>query len=204
MKHGHHHYRYLLWATLFVLSLVHGPLSAQEPAVDSHQWSQRYDPYFRTFAARYFGPHYDWRWFKAQAIAESSLDMEATSPSGARGIMQVLPSTYEDIRAEQPYFGTLDDAKWNVAAGIYYLAQLFRSWPGLPEQERLYLAFASYNAGYQRIRNAYRRVPDGKNARWEEVKAYVPAETRAYVERIRRLMEEQQQPLRLVQISPYD
>jgi soluble lytic murein transglycosylase-like protein len=51
--------------------------------------SERYDPTFRKYTKRYFGPAFDWRLFKAQAIAESNLNVGARSPVGARGIMQL-------------------------------------------------------------------------------------------------------------------
>ena len=33
--------------------------------------SARYDPTFRKYSRRYFGPAFDWRYFKAQGFAES-------------------------------------------------------------------------------------------------------------------------------------
>ena len=29
--------------------------------VHSEQWTRDYDPHFRKYAKRYFGPHFDWR-----------------------------------------------------------------------------------------------------------------------------------------------
>ena len=52
-----------------------------------------YDRLFRKYTKHYFGPHFDWRWFKAQGIAESGLRPNAHSSAGAKGIMQILPAT---------------------------------------------------------------------------------------------------------------
>ncbi len=173
--------------------------------VESPVWDDRYDGYFRKFTERFFGPHFDWRWFKAQAIAESSLNANATSPLGAVGLMQILPTTYQDIQAHQRYFGSLKDPEWNIAGGIYYIKTLFRKWRGLPEMDRLYLSFASYNAGYQRILRAVKRAGrNGAVRRWEQIKDYVPSETRGYVERIRRLMERDSRPLHVAQLLVHE
>ena len=82
-------------------------------------WPDEYDGHFRKYTKRYFGPYFDWRWFKAQAIAESGLDPDARSQAGALGLMQIMPATYEEITRDNPHFVTLDDPRWNVAAGIY-------------------------------------------------------------------------------------
>lgn len=170
------------------------------PQVDSGHWDNSYDAHFQRFSKRYFGPHFDWRWFKAQAIAESHLRPGVTSPAGARGLMQLLPSTFGDIRSEQPHIDDLDSAQANIAAGIYYDSKLFRKWSGLPQRERIYLTLASYNAGYYRVRRAYNKV-EGSERSWQRIKAHLPAETRAYVARISQLMDEQQQAPRMLRLA---
>lgn len=160
------------------------------PPVDDARWSRDFDGHFRKYAKRYFGPHFEWRWFKAQGIAESRLNPDARSPAGARGVMQVLPSTFAEIQEEEPHFLDLESPRFNIAAGIYYDWLLFRKWRGgLADRERLYLAFASYNAGYGRILRAFRRA-DPPVASWRQVSHHSPGETRAYVATIARLMEE--------------
>src|SRR5919201_1404990 len=52
----------------------------------------RYDGVFRKYTKRYFGAGFDWRYFKAQGMAESQLNPTARSWVGARGIMQLMPS----------------------------------------------------------------------------------------------------------------
>ena len=58
----------------------------------------RFDHHFSKYSKRYFGPAFDWRYFKAQAVAESRLEENATSVAGAVGIMQVMPQTFKEIR----------------------------------------------------------------------------------------------------------
>ncbi len=176
-----------LFTSILLLMVLNSTVKADYSAVNSEHWDSRYDEMFRKYSGRYFGPHFDWRWFKAQAIAESGLQKGAMSPSGARGLMQILPSTYQEIKQTKPYIGNINDPSWNIAAGIFYLRNLFRRWQGRPDKERLYLALASYNAGYYRILKAFRRVK-GTDKKWTDIKMHIPGETREYVERIRRLM----------------
>ncbi len=126
--------------------------------VRSRHWSRDYDHHFQKYSKRYFGPNFDWEWFKAQAIAESGLNPQAKSGTGARGLMQILPSTYAEIRKANPYFSHINDPRWNIAAGIYYDRYLYSSWTEIPENERLMFAFGSYNAGLGGMLNAYRTV----------------------------------------------
>lgn len=161
------------------------------PQVDDDSWSSRYDGHFRKYAKRYFGPGVDWRWFKAQAIVESRLKPKARSPGGAVGLMQILPSTFAEIREENPHFRHIRDPRWNIAAGIYYDRQLEREWlDRVGPDEALNFAFASYNAGPGRVRRAYKKaVKSNKQAsEWQQVAPHAPSLTRRYVRRIHKLM----------------
>ena len=80
--------------------------------------------------------------------------------------------------------------KWNIAAGIYYDRTLYRKFKKTPAQDKLYMTFASYNAGYSRILRASKKT-ENKEKNWEEIKPFLPKETRGYVTRIRKLMGEQ-------------
>ena len=160
-----------------------------EPAiplvVDSY--SDEYDELFRHYARRFFGPFVDWRWFKAQAVAESFLNEKAVSPVGARGLMQLMPNTYKEIRVGQSELGGIYSPWWNIAAGIYYNRMLYRKWNDeFHGRDRFLLMLASYNAGFYRVFKGLQRVEKART--WEEVQHQVPGETRAYVARIRQLM----------------
>ena len=89
-------------------------------ARNARKISARFDPAFRKYSKRYFGPAFDWRYFKAQGFAESGLKPDATSWVGARGVMQLMPSTYREIASHRPEFGPIDQPEWNIAAGIMH------------------------------------------------------------------------------------
>ncbi|MEN8170556.1 MAG: transglycosylase SLT domain-containing protein [Pseudomonadota bacterium] len=165
-----------------------GAQAEGELPVHSNKWSDKYDSHFRKYTKRYFGPYYDWHWFKSQAIVESNLKPGAKSHRGAVGLMQILPTTFAEIKTLNPHFINLEEPRWNIAAGIYYDRTIYRKWDLPSDQDRLYLAFASYNAGYVRMRRAYKRTPQPVES-WEQVKPMAPQETRDYVQRIRTLMD---------------
>jgi len=172
--------------------LVGQVVAADFKDVQHGHWTNEYDNLFRKYTKHYFGPHIDWHWFKAQGIAESGLKPGASSVVGAKGIMQILPSTYKDIIKRNPFLKGIDDPKWNIAAGIFYDRQLYRKWRKKPvaNQERLSFAFASYNAGYGGALKAYKKAKNehGKVSKWSQVENYAPNETKYYVRRIDKLM----------------
>lgn len=171
--------------TLLAMALMCGSAHA------SRDWPEDYDAHFRKYTKRYFGPNFDWRWFKAQAIAESSLKPDAQSHVGAVGIMQIMPATFAEIRAKNPHYTDISDPRWNIAAGIYYDRYLYRqkSWARLSDYEKLCLTFAGYNAGLGGALKAKRRTPPPAD-RWEHIRPQAPKETQNYVARIQRFKQE--------------
>jgi membrane-bound lytic murein transglycosylase MltF len=107
-----------------------------------------YDDTFRKYSKRFFGVGFDWRIFKAQALAESNLSPGARSHVGAKGIMQLMPGTFQEIQTKNPEFKDINDPEWNIAAGIMYNRFL---WKLLNDhdiaKERSNFMFGSYNAG---------------------------------------------------------
>jgi soluble lytic murein transglycosylase-like protein len=173
---------------LVLLSALPPLVAARLPLEGVDEWSGQFDNHFRKYAKRYFGPHFDWRWFKSQGIAESGLDPDASSPAGALGVMQIMPATYAEIRAQNPHFPETDEPRWNIAAGIYYDRVLYDKWhTPTAGDERLLFAFGSYNAGYGRIYKALRQVA-GTTRTWEAVAHHVPPPTKHYVNQIQELM----------------
>ncbi len=157
--------------------------------VEDDQWTTRFDDHFRKYSKRFFSVAFDWRWFKAQGITESGLRADATSWVGARGIMQIMPATFEEIAelSSLPISDTEDPAQ-NIAAGVFYDRRLYDLWDDVPDRrQRLAFAFASYNGGRSRTLRAQDRCPS-ECAQWPNVQAYVPEETRNYVMKIMRLM----------------
>lgn len=152
--------------------------------VDDPRWRTDLDAHFRQDAKRFFGPGMDWRWFKAQGIAESDLIAAATSHAGAIGIMQIMPTTWEDIARRVPVTNPRD-ARHSITAGIWYDRWLYMLWEDLRSRPRLAFMFASYNAGPGRVQRDREQCAC---ARWRALAEHLPAETRAYVERIMLLM----------------
>lgn len=156
--------------------------------------AERFDPIFSKYSKRYFGVGFDWRRFKAQAMAESNLDTAATSWVGARGLMQLMPSTYAMIRSVRSEFGSIDDPEWNIAAGIMHNRYLWKAWPAIePDAERLRFMFGSYNAGEGPINRAHAaaKAQQLEAARWASIEQVAPGiprwryrETLGYVRKI--------------------
>jgi len=178
---------------MFALAAVLGFVGCASAGAQSRV-TDRYDDTFRKYAKRYFGPGFDWRLFKAQSMTESNLNPDAISGVGARGIMQLMPSTYAEIRSKNPEIGEINDPEWNIAAGIYYNRQLWRQWAaGAVNTDREEFMFGSYNAGRGTILRA-QKVAAGKSLDervWPSIQDVAPdvpkwrhEETLNYVQRI--------------------
>jgi soluble lytic murein transglycosylase len=87
---------------------------------------------------------------KAIARQESELNPEAVSPAGARGVMQLMPATAEQVarRLGLRYDrGRLTrDALYNARLGTTYMAEMLERYGGAT-----ILAAAAYNAGPHRV-----------------------------------------------------
>ena len=156
--------------------------------------TDRYDDTFRKYSKRFFGPGQDWRIFKAQAMAESNLSMNARSWVGARGLMQLMPRTFKEIQTKNPEFVSVDDPEWNIAAGIFYDAQLWTQWRNeILSDDRKRFMLGSYNAGRMTLLRA-QGVARSKNLNhtaWESIRSVAPevknwrhGETLGYVDKI--------------------
>jgi soluble lytic murein transglycosylase-like protein len=131
-----------------VTALLAAAAGIAQPASGQRVPSDRYDSYFKKYAKRYFGIGFDWKLFKAQGMAESGLSPTAKSWVGARGIMQLMPSTYHDISSHRPEMTSIDDPQWNIAAGIMHDRYLWTVWKdSVPDDDRWRFMFGGYNAG---------------------------------------------------------
>jgi membrane-bound lytic murein transglycosylase F len=134
----------------------------------------KYDLYFKKYAKHCFGPGFDWRYFKSQAIAESNLNSVAKSHVGAKGIMQIMPKTFEEIKYKNPSIkGNALQPKWNIAAGIYYDRAIWKLWKAKrPFIDRVAFMFGSYNAGKGNILKA-QKIAKNKGVdpnKWSSIK----------------------------------
>lgn len=139
------------------------------------------------FPAPDWVPHGGWRVDKALvfalALQESNFQTDAVSRAGARGLLQLMPGTVQQLRKQGMLVGasgSLNDPVFNLEAGQTYLEHLRNS----PSNRGLLpKILASYNAG------------PGAVSRWRSFDKYqgdpllfiesIPyAETRHYVERV--------------------
>ncbi|MGC9315931.1 MAG: lytic transglycosylase domain-containing protein [bacterium] len=129
-------------------------------------------------------------WFAAQCRAESGFDPKAVSPAGARGLMQIMPLTWREIRLYLPNLGTdIHSPENSIRAGIWYARWCFNRFPMIPNfHDRLLTAFASYNCGPSRIK---RLIEKNGVVVFDRLYPLIPyKETRDYVSRIVRFHEE--------------
>lgn len=94
---------------------------------------------------------------EAVAWQESRYNQAAVSPKGARGVMQLMPSTASTLGVDAA------DLRGNIDGGAAYLAQQLRRFGDLR------LALAAYNAGPEAV-SRYGGVPP-----FSETQAYVRA-----------------------------
>ncbi len=128
---------------------------------------------FRKYAAKY---DVDYLLLMAQGYQESRLDQDAKSHVGAVGVMQLMPETGNQMKV-----GDIRQLEPNIHAGVKYLKFVQDTYfadPGLDPVVRTLFAFASYNAGPNRIqelrREAARRHLDPN--RWFRNVEFVVAE----------------------------
>lgn len=163
-------------------------------------YSTIYDPLFRVYAAEFFWQVLPWEWFKAQAIAESSLDPQARSSAGAIGLMQLMPDTAADLARHLGVTNSPRTPHVNIRMGIAYDRNCWDFWTSRrSREERLRFMFGSYNAGPGNILKAQGLARDRllDNDRWQSIVACLPEitgkhaiETINYVARIERLYAE--------------
>lgn len=133
---------------LVVASIAVAAAVVAQRAAAQRTPSDRYDAYFKKYTKRYFGIGFDWKLFKAQGMAESGLSPTAKSWVGARGIMQLMPSTYLAISSHRPEMTAIDDPQWNIAAGIMHDRDMWTLWrDSVPDDDRWRFMFGGYNAG---------------------------------------------------------
>jgi hypothetical protein len=112
-------------------------------------------------ASRRFGiPEH---WVRAVLRAESAGDVRAISSAGARGLMQVMPDTWAELRVRYGLGRDPYDPRDNILAGTAYLREMFDRYGNVAAM------LAAYNAG------------PGRYDEYLATGRALPAETRAYV-----------------------
>ncbi len=112
------------------------------------------------------------RWIRAVMAVESAGDVRALSAAGAMGLMQIMPVTWEELRAKHGLGNDPYDVHNNVLAGAAYLREMHDRYGSITG------TLAAYNAGPGR----YERHLAGER---------LPAETVEYVARIMPMIDTQ-------------
>jgi membrane-bound lytic murein transglycosylase D len=127
------------------------------------------------FAAEGVPPDLAWL-----AEAESTLNPDARSPSGAKGLFQLMPDTAHALGLGTFFPDERTDPDKSARASARYLRILygkFGSWP---------LALAAYNAGEGRVR----RIMDSRGASsFAGIASALPSQTRMYVPKVLALVD---------------
>lgn len=137
--------------------------SAAQPAISqtAHSFAGFINEASRRFA---IAPN----WIRSVQSIESAGDVNARSPKGAMGLMQIMPATWAELRERYNLGNDPYDPHDNILAGTAYLRELLDRYgsPGV---------FAAYNAG---------------PSRYEEHLAggSLPDETQAYVAKLANLL----------------
>jgi membrane-bound lytic murein transglycosylase MltF len=109
---------------------------------------QEYVHFFQKYGA---DCGFDYLMLVAQGYQESGLDQNRKNPSGAVGIMQVIP---RDAAAPPISISNVDVAESNIDAGakmLRHIADTYLNDPNLDASHKTLMVFASYNAGPTRI-----------------------------------------------------
>jgi len=103
--------------------------------------------------------------------AESGFNASARNPSGASGLMQLMPLTAKELGVSNVF-----DSAQNIEGGSKYLSQMMSAFNNDKE-----LALAAYNWGIGNVKNALRK---SGGATFADISGYAPSETRNYVSKI--------------------
>jgi len=128
----------------------------------------RYSPFIKAAAKKH---GFDWRLIAAQIYQESHLNPWAKSHAGAKGLMQILPSTAKSL-------GIVDlfDPVQNINAGVQHLKDLYDHFDQAQGEDRLLIALAAYNIGQGHIYDA-RELAKKRGLdpeRWESLSKTLP------------------------------
>ncbi|MBR4585481.1 MAG: transglycosylase SLT domain-containing protein [Bacteroidales bacterium] len=128
----------------------------------------RISPYDSLIRAHADSLGWDWHLLAAVIYQESRFHIEARSPRGAAGLMQMMPAVADRYGVTDPL-----DPEANIAAGAEMLGNLIRRYYQVGDNmtERYKYALAAYNAGVGRIDDCLRvaRLLDVDTGYWFNV-----------------------------------
>ena len=116
---------------------------------------------------------WDWKMFAALIWSESRFRIQASSPMGALGLMQMMPRTADRYEIED-----LLNPRENIAAGASYIARLQSKFKDTAanDEELLNFTLAAYNAGEGRIYDCikFARSQGVDTGTWESLCTVLP------------------------------
>ena len=124
-------------------NLPHSPILSLREGKISH-----YDELFKKYAKEI---NWDWRLLASLAYKESNFDTTAVSWAGAKGLMQLMPSTAHAMGMPP---GKEQNAEESIKAAVKYLGITTKSFMQIPEPERIHFVLASYNSGLGHVLDA--------------------------------------------------
>ncbi|MBT8284250.1 MAG: transporter substrate-binding domain-containing protein [Flavobacteriaceae bacterium] len=123
----------------------------------------RYDPIIKE-NSKLLG--WDWRLLASLIYQESRFDPNAESWTGAKGLMQLMPGTAQDLGVTETA-----DAGEVIRAGSKYLRQLYRNFAQVTDTvQRIKFTMAAYNCGYSHVLDAQNlaREKGLKDSIWDD------------------------------------
>jgi soluble lytic murein transglycosylase-like protein len=145
---------------------ITGSIFSPAPS-DSKPKSQSYDAIVEKYASDY---RLDPSLIRSIIATESGFNPKAVSPKGARGLMQLMPATAQQLGISNSF-----DPEQNIRGGVQHFRFLMDSFGN-----NLDLSLAAYNAGENLVQRLG-RVPDIK-------------ETRDYVQSVKKLYDKKDLP----------
>ena len=124
----------------------------EEAAAQYERLVQRHTVAYRGWIERYAAENgIEPAYVAAVILRESSYDPNATSSVGARGLMQIMPDTFEQIRRglgeAGATFDDMYDPETNIRYGCWYLGYLSRIFGGNPVE-----IACAYHAGPNNVK----------------------------------------------------
>lgn len=152
-----------------------------------HRIINSYEETIRRYSEQY---GFDWRLILAVMNQESRFRIQAVSHRGAFGLMQIMPTTGQDVSHALGLDGVYQPED-NIAGGVYYLWRMRTMFdPGngrenysdVSDEDVLRIALAAYNGGPTRVRDAQRLATFlGLNPyRWDVIRDVLPMLERSY------------------------
>lgn len=154
---------FLTAALILVLFLTRNSYKSSAPEVDEEEtveitprefiYISPFDSLFRLYADTVC----DWKMLAAIAYVESKFDTAAKSGRGAQGIMQIMPSTYNQLKSKIGIPDSVErSVETDIRVAVRYIDDLGQLFYFINDKERMNYILGSYNGGSNHIFDAMR------------------------------------------------